>query len=381
MKMKITALAAAAVMTLAPITGSISAAAAGIPAAEHSSDFLSDCGSRAGYEYLGTMENGAAMQKAYDRMCEAAEKLWNDTGRGMDRIATYNTYASIPYDGLDYKSIGKVYLTFRNDFPLYYFADCVLVGNKTNFYMISNNSYVKGSIRAKAQQDITNYITSLAKKAEGAGTDYEKAKIVHDAINADLKYAYDKNNNPSNEPWAHNILGACQKGEGVCETYARVYQAVLNYLDIDNYFVSGKADGGDHAWNAVRLDDGKCYYVDCTWDDILGSNSYFAKGEKSMSKDHVVDVPDDDPMRFFIELPDISATDFDPSKISKPRAKGDVNGDGIINISDITLVAAHIKGLRILREEDKKYADVNGDGKINVTDLTKISAIIKGKAR
>ncbi len=61
------------------------------------------------------------------------------------------------------------------------------------------------------------------------------------------------------------------------------------------------------------------------------------------------------------------------------RKLGDVNGDGKINVTDITRIAAHIKGKRILSEDEKKFADVNGDDKINVTDITKIAAHIKGK--
>jgi endoglucanase len=58
---------------------------------------------------------------------------------------------------------------------------------------------------------------------------------------------------------------------------------------------------------------------------------------------------------------------------------GDVNGDNKINITDVTLVAAHIKGKRMLAADKIIYADINKDGKINITDVTKIAAHIKGK--
>jgi alpha-tubulin suppressor-like RCC1 family protein len=58
---------------------------------------------------------------------------------------------------------------------------------------------------------------------------------------------------------------------------------------------------------------------------------------------------------------------------------GDVNNDGKINVTDITKVAAHIKGKRLLDDAARKRADVNHDEKINVTDITKIAAHIKGK--
>ena len=64
---------------------------------------------------------------------------------------------------------------------------------------------------------------------------------------------------------------------------------------------------------------------------------------------------------------------------SKPHGKGDVNGDGYINITDISKVAAHVKGKKMLSGDALNRADVNGDGNVNVTDISKIAAHVKGK--
>jgi len=56
-----------------------------------------------------------------------------------------------------------------------------------------------------------------------------------------------------------------------------------------------------------------------------------------------------------------------------------MTGDGVINISDISKLAAHIKGKRLLSKAVN--ADINGDGKVNVTDLSKLAAHVKGKRR
>jgi hypothetical protein len=62
-----------------------------------------------------------------------------------------------------------------------------------------------------------------------------------------------------------------------------------------------------------------------------------------------------------------------------PKAvKGDVNGDGNINVTDISKTAAHVKGLKKLTDEEKELADVNNDGIVNVTDISKIAAHVKG---
>ena len=59
--------------------------------------------------------------------------------------------------------------------------------------------------------------------------------------------------------------------------------------------------------------------------------------------------------------------------------KGDLNGDGKINVTDITKIAAHIKGKKTLDKYSINAADVNADGRINVTDIIRIAAQIKGK--
>ncbi|MBQ8967554.1 dockerin type I repeat-containing protein [Ruminococcus sp.] len=57
------------------------------------------------------------------------------------------------------------------------------------------------------------------------------------------------------------------------------------------------------------------------------------------------------------------------------RILGDINGDGDINVTDVSLVAAHVKNIRGLKET--VYADVNQDGDVNVTDINIIAAHVK----
>ena len=56
---------------------------------------------------------------------------------------------------------------------------------------------------------------------------------------------------------------------------------------------------------------------------------------------------------------------------------GDVNGNGKVNVTDITLCVAHVKGIRLL--DDISAADLNGDGVVDVTDINLLSAKVKGK--
>ena len=59
-------------------------------------------------------------------------------------------------------------------------------------------------------------------------------------------------------------------------------------------------------------------------------------------------------------------------------SKGDVNGDSSINVTDIALIATHIKGIKALSSNSQKNADANGDGQINVSDIAVIASHIKG---
>jgi len=58
---------------------------------------------------------------------------------------------------------------------------------------------------------------------------------------------------------------------------------------------------------------------------------------------------------------------------------GDVNKDGKINVTDIAMAAAHVKGKRMLTKDKFKRADVNFDGVLDVSDITLIAAHVKGK--
>ena len=50
---------------------------------------------------------------------------------------------------------------------------------------------------------------------------------------------------------------------------------------------------------------------------------------------------------------------------------GDANGDGRININDVTAIQRHCSELEIINDELRlKAADVNRDGKITVDDAT-----------
>lgn len=57
---------------------------------------------------------------------------------------------------------------------------------------------------------------------------------------------------------------------------------------------------------------------------------------------------------------------------------GDVNFDGKIDVSDVTLVASHVKGFNTFGSARSKAADVSEDGKVTVADVTMLASYVKG---
>lgn len=58
--------------------------------------------------------------------------------------------------------------------------------------------------------------------------------------------------------------------------------------------------------------------------------------------------------------------------------RGDVNGDGGINVLDVLAVVNHILGIVLLDEDGQWRADCNGDGSVNVLDALGIVNKILG---
>lgn len=75
-------------------------------------------------------------------------------------------------------------------------------------------------------------------------------------------------------------------------------------------------------------------------------------------------------------LPDINKAN--DQKEEKTVMLGDVNGSENVDVSDISEVASHIKGIKPISSANFENADVNKDGELSVNDISLIAAHIKG---
>jgi uncharacterized protein YkwD len=80
----------------------------------------------------------------------------------------------------------------------------------------------------------------------------------------------------------------------------------------------------------------------------------------------------------YVVLTDIFSNNTAKPTASDPINSHDVNGDGIISISDYTLIRLDILGIKPLSEKAKAAADINGDGVISISDYTLIRLDILG---
>lgn len=214
------------------------------------------------------------MQGYYDLLDNAFSTFLKGDYRTKDYTTNdpYVTLFGIKQSGVTEKDLMKVYWTYKNDHPEYYWISNYYSYNTINkevyVYILMDKSYVKAADRIACDTLITNGIANYINAVNQLDKkdDYEIIRTVHDMLIESVDYAYNSSNKPETSIWAHNIIGIFSKKGVVCEGYAKTFQLILNKLDIKNVYIIGYA-GEAHAWNYVCIDE-KYYAVDVTWDDM-----------------------------------------------------------------------------------------------------------------
>lgn len=227
------------------------------------------------YKSLAGLTNGSNMQRLYDAIADVAKNFHTNTSINAKKVNTSNdsyvyTVESFKLSdyGLTLEEAELVWSFFRHDHPLYYWYANNYASSSTEIYLLASEDYAKGSARAEYNALIIAAIKKYLGEIQGESSPYRIALAFHDAIITDINYAYKSDGRtPEDATWAHNILGVFEKKKGVCESYAKTFQLLLNYCEIDNVYVTGRSNGENHAWNMAKMDDGRWYWFDLTWDD------------------------------------------------------------------------------------------------------------------
>lgn len=159
--------------------------------------------------------------------------------------------------------IETAFMIFYSDYPEYFW----ITGGwnatiKNNFVTIYPEYSMTGSALSSAKSKFNAKVSELTNGV--SGSDYDKAKSLHDKVVNLVKYVTTPND--------QNAYGALIEGQAICNGYARAYQHLMNQVGIPTWYIRGTSvnpvtgESIGHAWNIVKLN-GSWYYTDVTWDD------------------------------------------------------------------------------------------------------------------
>ncbi len=172
--------------------------------------------------------------------------------KGAISLIDYSTY------NLSQSDVIMVFNIYKNDHPFYFWISPNYYINDQFLAIINGNNYSNGNISKAYDNLIINNLEEI-KELTGDLGDEEKIIYVYNYILSKID-----NKTISTKETMHNVVGLFENYEGNCETYAKSFSLILNYLGIKCYVVNGKYDNGvkqiDHAWNLVELNNQQFWY-------------------------------------------------------------------------------------------------------------------------
>jgi transglutaminase-like putative cysteine protease len=118
---------------------------------------------------------------------------------------------------------------------------------------------------------------------EGAATDRQKARAIHDWIVTHVAY--------DTSLQRYTAYDALMSGSAVCQGYTLLAHRMMAFAGLESKIVEGTVASGSHVWNLVHID-GEWYHMDATWDDPvpdrpgIAGETYFLKTDAEMKRDH-----------------------------------------------------------------------------------------------
>lgn len=313
---------AAKVPTYDSVTSEINAA---------SNSFVTSTGSKYGYKFLAKETKGAKRQQFYNDVYDMCVKFWNQTIDHSSQTYTSSQGTKFyviqkinfkKYD-LTLQEAVSTYSVVKHDNPSFYFLPTTVAysGSWFNYTDLCplvpyESEYSSKSSRKTIQNSIIAFANKMKNTIQSNYTNYYKALTFNNYLRDNIEYAK-TNGSPSQEHYAHNVVGPITKKKGVCEAFAKVYQLMLNYIGVENIYVIGKGNGGGHAWSMVKFDNGKYYYVDTTWNQNTKSNRFFAKGTKAFvetAPTHVAYTPKTPNLDYLYDLPAVTSGDYNGTR-------------------------------------------------------------------
>lgn len=199
-----------------------------------------------------------------------------------------NSAAFSPCATLASNEVDNVMSAVYNDHPELFWLDTKYSysytpqGNVRAITLVFNNT-ANAIDSAKANFD--SAADTILANASALSSDIEKEKYVNDYLMDFISYSESADMNQS-------AYSALVNASSVCAGYSRAFQYLMMELDIPCYYCTGTANGGNHAWNIIKLEDAY-YNLDTSWDDSLGTvyskycYTYFNLPDSEFSSDHI----------------------------------------------------------------------------------------------
>lgn len=168
--------------------------------------------------------------------------------------------AVIEVEETDSEVIGKVYQFLLYDRPELFWCTGEMTVTSYVFSAKLEPVYTwTGAELEKRQEKLDQAVERCLSGITTDASDYQRVKYVFRYLVDTVDYDLSAKNNQT-------LYSALVRGESVCAGYSKAAQYLLQRLGVTCIYVTGTAEGGDHAWNIIKCD-GKYYQMDVTFGD------------------------------------------------------------------------------------------------------------------
>lgn len=237
----------------------------------------------------------------YRKLEEDEQTLYKEILRGVrdgERV--------IAVGETDTEVVGKVYQFLLYDRPELFWCTGEMTITSYVFSAELEPVYTwTGAELEKRQQKLEAAVERCLSGITTDASDYQRVKYVFRYLVDTVDYDLSAENNQT-------LYSALVGGKSVCAGYSKAAQYLLQKLGIPCIYVTGTAEGGDHAWNIVKCN-GKYYQMDVTFGDptFAGAKNtpsninyaYLCCTDEDLYRNHT---PSD-----IVELPECNAEDLD----------------------------------------------------------------------
>lgn len=214
-------------------------------------------------------DHGGIEEYYFDHLDSSYNEIYRELySRLSNREDSGDLYAQVSAD-----DFWKAYFAVLADHPELFWVGSsaqTVVSNLTGkvvSYQIE--STVPEDQRDEMKQQLDAAADACIAQTDETWSDYGRIKSVYEYLINQVEYDV-------NAPSSQCAQSALLYHKSVCAGYAKAFQYILHRMGYFCTYVTGKIkNGGDHAWNIVRIGD-QYYHVDVTWGDPV-----FADGQES----------------------------------------------------------------------------------------------------